>query len=116
MKLVMCKKICDECPFSKESLRGWLGPHSIEEILHMQQSEYPFSCHKTRDDQTTNEAIQNGEYPICRGYIASASKSCKRFGQHPIVGQAMLKLQEEITQEDKDQVLARWEFPDHHNP
>lgn len=114
MKLTMCKKICNQCPFSKNSMRGWLGPHSIEEILHVQQMEGLFSCHMTREDETTVEDIKEGRTPICRGFIASASASCKLFGQNPETGNALRELQDQITPEEKKEVLPRWEFKNHH--
>lgn len=109
-----CDKICNQCPFATKSLPGWLGPHTIEEILNCMQMEGLFSCHLHRDGETTTEQIMNGEIPICRGFLATASKSCKLFGQHPLTGSLLLKLQREITNEDKKLVMDQWEFKEHH--
>lgn len=114
MKLTMCRHICGECPFRKDSAPGWLGPHTVDEIMNAQQFEQLFSCHRTRDDETTVEAIINGEYPICRGFIASASASCKLFGQNIEYGQALRELQDQITDNDKQSVLTRQTFRQHH--
>ena len=111
----LCKKICKECPFHKESSRGWLGHHKIEEVMHMQQTDYPFTCHMQRKDDSVLDDVINGEIDVCRGYVASASKSAKLFGQHPVYGQPMRELQKQITEEDKEQVLTRWEFKPHHD-
>lgn len=110
----MCKKICGECPFKKDSLPGWLGPHDVDDIMNMQQFEQPFSCHRTRDDKTTIESIISGDYPVCRGFVASASASCKLFGQNPEYGSKLRQLQKEITDEDKSLVLTRQNFRDYH--
>lgn len=110
----LCKKICNECPFSQESMPGWLGPHDVNEILNAQQFETPFSCHKQRTDDTKLEDIITGKIDICRGFVASASKSCKLFGQGSMFGQDLRNLQDEITEEDKELVLTRWDFRTHH--
>lgn len=112
--MITCKKICNECPFSKNSMKGWLGHHSIEEIMHTQQMEGLFSCHMQRTEDSIEDDILNGELPICRGFLASASASCKLFGQNPHTGQSLKRLQDEITDEEKKQVLTRWEFSAHH--
>lgn len=43
MKLPNCKKPCSNCPFRKDSLKGWLGEKRIKEILEADT----FVCHKT---------------------------------------------------------------------
>ena len=114
MKLTMCKTVCNDCPFSKDSLRGWLGPHTLEEILDTQQYEGLFSCHMRRKDESSEEEIRNGSLPICRGFIASASASCKLFGQTPTTGPELKRLQDMLTPNDKENILSRWEFKNHH--
>ncbi len=119
MKLNVCKKLCNECPFSKNSLNGWLGGATVQETLDAMQNEMLFSCHKTRGEDIHQNLsdIVHGKQPICRGFILSAKKSCKMFGQTPINGQALLKLQNEIelTDEDRENILTRWEFKEHHS-
>lgn len=113
----VCAKVCKECPFRKDSLRGWLGHHSIDEILDSIQWEIPFSCHMTRTDETTNEDIIEGRTPICRGFIASANKSCKMFGQNPQFPQ-LRELQKQVkseAKEDASEILAKWEFREYHD-
>lgn len=114
MNLVMCKRICKECPFRTTSIKGWLGAATVDQTLDYQSFEGLFSCHMTRDDNVTEEAITEGKYPICRGFIASAVASCKQFGSHPVNGQALRELQEQITPEDKELVLTQWDFRKHH--
>lgn len=96
-------------------MRGWLGHHTIEEIQHTMQFEGLFSCHMARKEDSTYEDIENGKLPICRGFLASASASCKMFGQNPENGAALRELQKQITKEDKAQVLTKWEFAAHHD-
>jgi hypothetical protein len=111
----VCAKICNECPFRKDAPKGWLGPHTVEELLDAQQFEFPFSCHKLREDDSTEADIIQGRLKICRGFVASASASFKLFGQHPIYGKALRTLQDTITDEDKELVLDRRGFAAHHD-
>lgn len=46
MNLPNCKKPCADCPFRKDSLKGWLGRGRMEEIL----SSDSFTCHKTNKE------------------------------------------------------------------
>jgi len=47
MSLPNCKKPCKDCPFRKDSLKGWLGEDRITEILQSSS----FVCHKKTDLQ-----------------------------------------------------------------
>lgn len=40
-------KPCDECPFRRKSLPGWLGQYSIKGILQWFGFQMSFPCHKT---------------------------------------------------------------------
>lgn len=118
MNLTICKKLCNECPFSKNSLPGWLGSHTVQGILDSQQFEGLFSCHKVRgENESENEKkILSGEHPICRGYVLSATVSCKVFGQNGKTGKELRRLQNENrpSDEEKELILKRWEFKEHH--
>jgi hypothetical protein len=117
MNLTVCKKICTECPFSKSSLKGWLGSHSLEGVLAAQQDEKLFSCHLQRKDGMTNDDIECGEVKICRGFLVSASKSDIMFGQNPETGKELGRLQalvEREAKEEKRAILSRQEFEEHH--
>lgn len=111
----MCSKLCKECPFSKQALKGWLGPHTVDEIHKMMSDEYPFTCHLARDSDTTLINVKKGQYPICRGFVASATKSAKLFGSDFEFGVHLKQLQSQITQQDKNQVMAIWEFKEYHS-
>lgn len=42
------KKPCNECPFRRRSLPGWLGPWEPRELLlSISMSAIPFTCHQT---------------------------------------------------------------------
>ncbi|HHJ17519.1 MAG TPA: hypothetical protein ENJ80_12555 [Gammaproteobacteria bacterium] len=117
MGLTICKKICKECPFSTSSPKGWLGPHSLEGVLDAQQRGKLFSCHMLRKDEMSSEDIESGEVRICRGFIASASKSGIAFDQDSKTGKALKGLQELVAREAKEDnstILSRQEFEKHH--
>lgn len=42
-KIPMVKKPCSNCPFKKDTLKGWLGADRAEEIANA----HGFTCHKT---------------------------------------------------------------------
>lgn len=43
IKLLHCTKPCAQCPFRKDSMKGWLGKKRMIEILKAKS----FTCHKT---------------------------------------------------------------------
>lgn len=118
MDLVARKKMCGECPFKKDSAKGWLGGETIEDTLNAQQFEHLFSCHKNRgeDHEENLELIKEGRQPICKGFLLSAKLSAKMFGQNSENGAELKRLTNEmvITDEEKENTLKRWEFRDHH--
>jgi len=107
-----CKKVCSECPFLNNSLRGWLGPHLPDEILNAMQFETPFSCHKQRTDSTNYADLKMGTIDVCRGFLISAKKSSKMFGQSP-QGKALRRLQDSV--QDQENILSRIEFKAYHD-
>lgn len=48
-KLPHIIKPCRDCPFRKDTLKGWLGERRMREIVHADS----FACHKTLGDQAT---------------------------------------------------------------
>ena len=51
------KKPCKDCPFRKDSLKGWLGRDRITEIIN----QGSFVCHKKQHLQCAGHMIINGE-------------------------------------------------------
>lgn len=77
------EKPCAECPFSKQSVRGWLADYTIDDLLMFNRFDVPFPCHMTmgKGDIQTHEvaaAIQSGKMRLCRGYAEMMKKSCKQ--------------------------------------
>jgi len=55
-RLPHMKRPCRDCPFRKDTLRGWLGKERMEEIL----SEDSFVCHKRTDMQCAGHMLIKG--------------------------------------------------------
>jgi len=51
--LPYCKAPCAECPFRKDSLKGWLGAERMSEILEAKT----FVCHKNTSKQCAGHMI-----------------------------------------------------------
>ncbi|AYQ57033.1 hypothetical protein MS2017_1343 [Bathymodiolus thermophilus thioautotrophic gill symbiont] len=67
------RKVCGNCPFRKDSPKGWLGSDRMSEILN---SEI-FHCHKT----TSATLGKNKTNQICAGHLALSDRSfAKRIG------------------------------------
>lgn len=57
MNLPNCKKPCKDCPFRKDSLKGWLGENRMIEILN----QHSFVCHKNKKLQCAGFMIIKGD-------------------------------------------------------
>ena len=94
------KRPCGQCPFRKDSAKGYLGGFSIEETLSVAKSEHPFVCHKTRETPNTKE---------CSGRLLFATKTCKSF-KNPDLEQLRLEAKENNSTEN----ILGFEFKKHH--
>ncbi|QUM78751.1 hypothetical protein HWV00_20990 (plasmid) [Moritella sp. 24] len=55
MKLPNVKKPCRDCPFKKDTLKGWLGAERMREIL----AQRSFVCHKKTHLQCAGHMLIN---------------------------------------------------------
>lgn len=56
-KLPHIKKPCLDCPFRKDTIKGWLGEERMTEILRADS----FVCHKKKDMQCAGHMLINGQ-------------------------------------------------------
>ncbi|MDL4860749.1 DUF6283 family protein [Halomonas elongata] len=56
-KLPHIKKPCRDCPFRKDTLRGWLGEARMGEIMAADS----FVCHKKTDRQCAGHMLVKGD-------------------------------------------------------
>jgi hypothetical protein len=105
---VALKKPCDECPFRRKSLRGWLGPWNVEELLFALGRQV-FPCHKTiRSDDTPVE-----EMTSCAGAAIFLNNKVE-WSRHPI-NQRHQELVKDVPVEVRESVFANGdEFRAHH--
>jgi len=57
MRLPHVKKPCKDCPFRKDSLKGWLGKDRMTDIL----KDDSFVCHKNNDHQCAGHMLIKGQ-------------------------------------------------------
>lgn len=112
----ICSKLCGECPFSKNSPKGWLADYQPEDFAKFMHHEISFPCHLTTKENFTpeeaNEAVAKGELKLCRGYVESIVKSCKMIHDNPTLNKAVEMVKAEGTSENS---MAIWEFIKHHD-
>ncbi|WP_439835094.1 DUF6283 family protein [Aeromonas caviae] len=56
-KLPNVTRPCRDCPFRKDSMKGWLGKERMEQIL----ASDSFTCHKKRHLQCAGHMLLKGE-------------------------------------------------------
>lgn len=100
------KRPCTECPWRRDSLRSYLGPHDADEWLAMAHGESQIACHVTIPEGTPEDGSDLHEMTQCAGaaiFRANVFKSPR------------WATADEHLPRDTDTVFA-WndEFKDHH--
>jgi len=102
-----CKTPCAECPFTKTSARGWLGPWSSAEAIHRQvMNEGELACHMT----VKHDGVEDKNVRRCAGSILYMNKGFKKARDKEIAG-----FQNDLKEVDKSNILSVPEFLKHHN-
>lgn len=82
-------QMCNDCPFRKNAVPGWLGSYTSEKIIELIQIEVLFPCHKHVEEAHTDEHHVNGydqddwaEWAMahgeqCAGFNMLMGKMCK---------------------------------------
>lgn len=60
MKIPCVKKPCKDCPYRKDSLKGWLGEERMTELLNTDS----FVCHKNTELQCAGHMLIKGDANI----------------------------------------------------
>ena len=101
------KKPCKNCPFRKDSTKGWLGFQRSKEIVDdVLDNDKTFSCHKTTGAET-GEEIPREQHSFCAGALILLEKEKGYFASLPV---RMAKMfgwfdESEMSQEDFDNVF-----------
>ena len=97
------KSPCNECPFRKNSLPGYLGGVWTAKELHQTvMGEAPFPCHQTMEHREE-------DYSHCVGSIMYMNKNAKRCQNIQLS-----RLQAKFKDEDHSNILSLVEFVEHH--
>ena len=51
---------CSDCPWSRDSIPGWLGGATVDDWLTAIQSDEPIDCHALKGPQCAGAAIYRG--------------------------------------------------------
>jgi hypothetical protein len=91
---------CDECPWLRDSLPGFLGPHDPATWRSLAHSDQPIACHKTiKQEGSMAGTLQCAGAAIYRGNVCKSPRD-------PEVARA---------KPDHDLVFSTpWEFIGHH--
>lgn len=54
---VQIEKPCHDCPWRRNAVRGWLGPHSAEAWMEIARSDDAVPCHALEGPQCAGLAI-----------------------------------------------------------
>jgi hypothetical protein len=112
----VCAKVCKECPFSKNSIPGWLADYTTGDFKDFMNNEVLFPCHMMMSEESLSheevqDKIQNGELKLCRGYVESVIKSAKSPRYNQTLKDAMVKARAEGL---SDETMPIWDFIKHH--
>ena len=58
------RKPCEDCPFRRKSIPGWLGGYSPDQFLQMAHGETKYNCHSVGNQQCAGMAIYRAN--ICK--------------------------------------------------
>jgi hypothetical protein len=111
----ICFKMCNECPFSKNSLRGFLSDYITDDFKEMKNNDIAFVCHMSQDDEISllavNKKILSKQVKVCRGYIESYIKDYRS----PKTNDLMKLLVQEVRKQTlSTESMSNQEFIAHH--
>ena len=74
-----CEKMCDQCPWRKNSAPGWLGAANPEDFIQAIRQEGKLPCHAMVDyeNEDWKEHLDDDEILHCAGAILATKKMCK---------------------------------------
>lgn len=100
------KKPCAECPFKKDSIKGWLGGETAKSTFEMVTHECDFACHMTRHKKQE-------EMSRCRGFLMFSRKIGKMPKYNIPLANALKEIPFKEAMENES-ILELKEFFTHH--
>jgi len=104
-----CKKPCSECPFTKNSLPGWLSDYTAQELHLIAMNEMPFPCHMTHDEDLEWDEAGTESAPLCAGALMYMKKGAKMPRMVELA-----RILKQIDIKDCENILSTPEFFKHH--
>lgn len=104
-------KICNDCPWRRAAVPGWLGPMTAEEWIDIVHSDAPIACHQTiRHDNVDDAGHGKWDDGVTRQCLGSAvyRANVMKSPRHPNVARAEMPDYVNVFSWDN-------EFLDHHN-
>lgn len=68
---------CSECPWRRNSLPGWLGPHTAEEWAQGVHGDQEIACHLTIPEDADDEPEDVSMMTACSGAAIHRANICK---------------------------------------
>jgi len=72
-----CGKPCKECPWRRESVPGWLGPHPAKDWVALAHSDAQIACHLTIPEDTPEDGSDLDQMTTCSGAAIFRANVCK---------------------------------------
>ncbi len=99
------KKPCNECPFRRKSIPGWMGDATPEEFIEATMADAAMPCHMTVDYEDPNwPSMNQPETSYCYGALVFFRNTCKKSRDK----------ERPIAEPSKDVFAHRMEFLNHH--
>lgn len=109
MSKVACQGICNDCPFRRTALRGWLGDNNPEDFVTAALSDPSVPCHQTVEWNAPDWREAADRAPRCRGALVLRANTHKRPRD------AEAKALQDTIEPDREQVFSHaGEFVEYH--
>lgn len=108
-------KPCDNCPFRRDCLEGWLGEERAAEIADSLERDQPFPCHKTTTFDYEGDRYFSDKEQHCVGAAMVLEKADKPNQLMRIAERLGVYDRRKLDQESFDIVFDDFgEFIQHH--
>lgn len=68
---------CNDCPWRRNAVRGWLGPQTAEEWIILAHSDEEIACHQTIPDGFDDSEQPTDDLTACAGAAIFRANVCK---------------------------------------
>lgn len=106
--------MCAECPFRANSVKGWLGPATAQEVKDLVHGEGFYFCHVDIDKKRAAgipEDMQNDLTQHCVGFLRYRASVCKRGWDRE-----QADAQDRLEGIPDAPIIAPFKFLEHHEP